>query len=165
MKRNAEDTIKKAILLEHKGRAFYNSISKSTHSEAIREIFLSMALEEEEHLRVLSEQLKSLSQTGSFKFMELQKLKDDFSPNVLTARVKEEISGAGYEAAAITAAMHFEQQAIDYYSSQAKATRDEDEARIFNWLAEWEKTHLDLLVEIDRELQQQIWFDQNFWPY
>ena len=165
MKSKAEDTIKKAILLEHKGRAFYSTVAQNTHSETIREIFSSMALEEEEHLRVLSEQLKNLSQTGAFKFMELQKIKDDVSPNVLTAKVKEEISGAGYEAAAITAAMHFEQEAINYYSSQAKAAQDEDEARIFTWLAEWEKTHLDLLVQIDRELQQQVWFDQGFWPY
>lgn len=164
MMSKAEETIKKAMLLEHKGRAFYNSIARNTHSEAVREIFTSMALEEEEHIRVLTEQLKSLAQAGSFKFMELPQMGDEVSPKVLTAKVKNEISGAGYEAAAITAAMNFEQQAVDYYSSRAKAAHDEEEARIFNWLSEWEKTHLDLLAEIDKELQQKVWFDQSFWP-
>ncbi len=160
----AEETIKKAILLEHKGRAFYQSIAKTTHSAAVRDIFESMAMEEEEHIRVLSEQLKSLAQAGSFKFMELQKFDDEVSPKVLTAKIREEVSGAGYEAAAITAAMNFEKQAVEYYLGRAKATHDEEEARIFNWLSEWEKTHVDLLTEIDRELQEKVWYDQSFWP-
>ncbi len=160
----AEETIKKAILLEHKGRAFYNSIAKNTSSSAVRDIFESMALEEEEHIRVLTEQLKSLAQAGSFKYMELKQMSDEVSPKVLTAKVKEEISGAGYEAAAISAAMNFEKQAVEYYADRAKATHDEEEARIFNWLSDWEKTHVELLAEIDRELQEKVWYDQSFWP-
>ncbi|MBN1879054.1 ferritin family protein [bacterium] len=160
----AEATIKKAILLEHKGRAFYSSIAKNTNSPAVRDIFESMALEEEEHIRVLTEQLKSLTQAGSFKFMELKTISDEVSPKVLTSAIREEISGAGYEAAAISAAMNFEQQAVDYYQDRARATHDEEEARIFTWLADWEKTHVDLLTEIDKELQEKVWYDQSFWP-
>lgn len=164
MMSKAEETIKKAILLEHKGRAFYHAIAKNTGSTAVREIFESMALEEEEHIRVLTAQLKSLAQAGSFKFMELREMTDEISPKVLTQKVREQVSGAGYEAAAVTAAMNFEKQAVDYYQSRARETHDEEEARIFTWLADWEKTHMALLAEIDRELQEKVWFDQSFWP-
>lgn len=159
-----EDILKKAILLEHKGRAFYENVAKMTESSAVREIFQSMAMEEEDHIRILSEQLKSLSQTGSLKAMEMPEKKDEVAINVLTEKVKAEISGAGYEAAAISAAMNFEKQAVDYYQSRADAADDAAEADTFKWLAEWEVTHMELLAAIDKELQEKVWYDQSFWP-
>jgi len=159
-----EDILKKAILLEHKGRAFYQTIAKTTESAAVRNIFESMALEEEEHIRILTEQLKSYTQAGGFKALELPEKPEEVSKNVLTGKIRDEISGAGYEAAAVSAAMNFEKQAVDYYQNRADETSDPEEKKMFGWLAGWEVTHMELLSEIDRELQEKVWYDQNFWP-
>lgn len=159
-----EDILKKAILLEHKGRAFYQSIAKTTESAAVRSIFESMALEEEEHIRILTEQLKSYSQSGVFKNLELPEKADEVAASVLSEKVRTEISGAGYEAAAVSAAMNFEKQAVDYYQKRADETSDPEEKKMFGWLAGWEVTHMELLSEIDRELQEKVWYDQSFWP-
>ncbi|HPQ40621.1 MAG TPA: ferritin family protein [bacterium] len=159
-----EDILKKAILLEHKGRAFYQTIAKTTESPAVRNIFESMALEEEEHIRILTEQLKSTTQTGTFKMLELPEKSDEVAVNVLTGQIRNEISGAGYEAAAVSAAMNFEKQAVDYYQKRADEASDPEEKKMFGWLAGWEVTHMELLAEIDRELQEKVWYDQNFWP-
>ena len=159
-----EDILKKAMILEHKGRAFYENVAKMTDSAAVREIFQSMAMEEEDHIRILSEQLKSLTQTGSLKAMEMPEQKNEVVIKVLTEKVKAEISGAGYEAAAVSAAMNFEKQAVDYYQDRADSAEDPEEIKTFKWLADWEVTHMELLAAIDKELQEKVWYDQSFWP-
>jgi rubrerythrin len=164
MQKQSEDILKKAILLEHKGRAFYESVAKTTDSSAVREIFQSMAMEEEDHIRILTEQLKSLNQTGSLKAMEMPEKKDEVVVSVFTEKIKNEISGAGFEAAAVTAAMNFEKEAVEYYQGRADAADDQEEVKTFQWLADWERTHMDLLAAIDKELQEKVWYDQSFWP-
>ena len=164
MQNKSEDILKKAIILEHKGRAFYESVAKTTESGAVREIFQSMAMEEDDHIRILTEQLKNLSQTGALKAMDMPEKKEEVAINVLTEKIKGEISGAGFEAAAVTAAMSFEKKAVDYYQECADKADDPEEVKTFKWLADWEKTHMELLAAIDRELQEKVWFDQSFWP-
>ena len=51
-----------------------------------------------------------------------------------------------------------------YYAGRAKETADAMEKELFEWLANWEKTHLQLLSDIDRELQESVWYDNKFWP-
>ena len=46
---NTLDIIKGAILLERKGKTFYETTARNTASEAVREIFETMAAEEEKH--------------------------------------------------------------------------------------------------------------------
>ena len=84
---------------------------------------------------------------------------------VLSKEIKSEISAADYEAAAVAAAMSMEESAIKLYSGRAAATTDPNEKALYNWLAEWERQHLDFLADIDRELREDIWYDQSFWPF
>jgi rubrerythrin len=158
------EIIKGAILMEHKGKAFYDSVAQTTKNVSVREIFKSMAIEENKHIDILMSQYVSLSGTGKLKTLAMLEKPVDFSKNILTQKIKTEISGAGYEAAAISAAVNMEQQAIEFYSSRAKETGDGLEMELYDWLANWEKSHLDILVAIDDELKQSIWFDQKFWP-
>jgi rubrerythrin len=57
-----------------------------------------------------------------------------------------------------------EEKAVAYYSSRANETSDPLEKDLYQWLADWEKTHFDLLLAIDNELKEQVWYDQQFWP-
>jgi len=57
----------------------------------------------------------------------------------LTEKVKSEISAAGFEAAAISAAIDFENRAIEVYSSRAKEATDSNEKEMYQMLADWEK--------------------------
>jgi rubrerythrin len=45
------DILKEAILLEHRGRAFYSEVAARTDSEAVKRIFTIIADEEQEHIR------------------------------------------------------------------------------------------------------------------
>ena len=57
--KSTTDILKEAILLEHRGRAFYSDVAARTDSEAVKRIFTMIAEEEVEHIRFLSAQFKN----------------------------------------------------------------------------------------------------------
>jgi len=159
------DILKRAILLEKRGRAFYAKVAQQASADAVKRFFETMAAEEDKHIRILSEQFKAYQGNKQFN---AEQFDDHQQPaidsQVLSKEIKSEISAADYEAAAISAAMSMEESAIKLYSDRAAAATDPNEKALYNWLAKWEMQHLNFLADIDRELTQDIWFDQNFWP-
>jgi len=158
------DLIKGAILLERKGKAFYETTARNTQSEGVREVFETMAAEEEKHIEILSKHYESLVREGKLSQIEYSDQPENISRQVLTKKIRNEISAAGYEAAAISAAMAMEDNAVRFYSQRATTTTDNLEKELFNWLSNWEKTHLQFLSDLDNELKEAVWYDNKFWP-
>ena len=124
-----------------------------------------MADEEKDHIRILSKQFKAYQNNKQFDPGELDDPHEsNMAARVLSTEIKSEISAAAYEAAAISAAMSMEERAIKLYSDRAKSATDPNEKALYDWLAKWETQHLNFLVDIDRELTEDIWYDQSFWP-
>ncbi|MDZ7724485.1 MAG: ferritin family protein [candidate division KSB1 bacterium] len=61
---NTLDILKQAILLEKRGKSFYQTVAEKTESEAVKVFFEMMADEEGSHIKILSEQFKSFKNTG-----------------------------------------------------------------------------------------------------
>ncbi len=160
----ALDIIKGAILLERRGKAFYEATARNTASEAVREVFETMAAEEEKHIDILSRHYASLVRAGKLSEISYEQTSPGISNAVLTQKIREQITAASYEAAAIAAAMGMEENAVRFYSQRGQATRDGLEKELFDWLANWEKTHLQFLSELDKALQESVWYDNRFWP-
>ncbi len=158
------DIIKSAILLERKGKAFYETVARQTQSPAVRGIFETMSAEETKHIDVLSKHFENVAKKGTLSDVDYEDQPENFSARVITQQIKNEITAAGYEAAAISAAMAMEDRAVSFYSGRASETSNQLEKELFEWLANWEKTHLQFLSEIDKELQQSVWYDNQFWP-
>jgi len=158
------DIIKGAILLEHRGRALYESVAAGQAKDPVRELFQLLALEEEQHIEILSRQYASLTKDGSFVLPDLTAADHEAVDRTLTGKVLKEISSVGYEAAVISAALDFEKKAVEYYSGRARATGDEDERRLYQWLADWETDHMKLFAEMDDQLREEVWYDNRFWP-
>ncbi|MCX5883897.1 MAG: ferritin family protein, partial [Deltaproteobacteria bacterium] len=157
--------LKQAILLERRGQAFYAQVARKTESPAVKEFFEMMAAEEDQHEKILSEQYKAFQNRGKFiptTFPEDETEKT--ASRILTADLRDKIAAAGFEAAAISAAMSMEERSIRIYSEQAKLTDDLQEKAVYEWLVGWESRHLDLLSRLDRELTEAIWNDNSFWP-
>ncbi len=161
------DILKEAILLEHRGRAFYTSVAAQTGCGAVRRIFTIIANEEQEHIRFLSDQFRHYQKHHSFMNLESHtgRPDDEVAAQVLSEEMKGQISAAGFEAAAISAAMDFESKAVELYSSRAEAATDENEKALYSMLADWERGHHQWLARIDKELREQVWYDNNFWPF
>lgn len=166
-KKTITDILKEAILLEHRGRAFYSDVASRTGSEAVRRIFTIIADEEQEHIRFLSDQFRNYHEHNSFtKVNRLEpETADESAREVLTTEMKKQISAAGFEAAAISAAMDFEAKAVELYSSRAETASDPNEKDLYRMLADWERGHHKWLARIDNELREEVWFDNSFWPF
>ena len=160
----AMEILKGAILAEIKGRAFYEHSASPTANEALRGVFSTMAAEENGHVEILSKQLRSLARSGQFEAAQLTAKAQDCSDQILTPQILAQIATAGFESAAITAALALEEKAVAYYGQGAREAQDPLEREIYTWLADWEKTHLTLLTALDRQLQERVWYDNQFWP-
>lgn len=159
------EILKNAILLERQGKAFYESVASSSTSGSVKNIFSIMAGEEEKHIGYLSVQYRSIMKNGYFVTENYYDNPENISKRVLTEEIKKEINAASYEGAAISAAIEMEKKAVDLYSGRAKATKDKHEQKLYETLANWEKTHLDFLAALNEELTEEIWFENSFWPY
>ncbi|MCX6287877.1 MAG: ferritin family protein [Bacteroidetes bacterium] len=164
--KKAIDILKIAILMEKRGFAFYLKVAENTTDPEIKHIFLVMADEETKHVKFLSDQFLHYEKEHKFAHVNLPDLAhEEFANLILSEEIKEKISSAGFEAAAISAAIDFEKRAIEVYSKQAEVTTDPNEKELYQWLADWEKGHLKVLNDIDNELKEKIWNDNQFWPF
>jgi rubrerythrin len=158
--------LKNAILLEKRGQAFYQKVAQQTKSSAVKRFFDMLANEEENHIQTLAEQFKTYQSQRKFDPQLFGSGRpSDIASEVLSQEIRAEISAADYEAAAISAAMAMEKSAIKLYSNRADEATDPAEKKLYQWLADWETRHLGFLADIDRELTENIWYDQNFWPF
>lgn len=160
------EILKMAILMEKRGYAFYSTVAANTPDSEIKHIFLVMADEETKHVKFLSEQYVHYEKQHTFLKANLSDLAEEgFAKLIMTEDLKQKISSAGFEAAAISAAIDFEKKAIEVYSKQAEITTDANEKALYQWLADWEKGHLKILSALDNELKEKIWNDNQFWPF
>ncbi len=161
------EILKMALLMEHRGKAFYQKIAEQTDNDDVKNIFLIMADEERLHINYLAKQFSHYQKHGKFSFedLSLSGSDDGIANMVLSKDIKNKISASGYEAAAISAAIDMENKAIEVYKERAENATDPAEKDLYNWLANWEKDHLKILADLNKELTEKIWYDNQFWPF
>ena len=167
MSRTAEDILKEAILLEARGKAFYKNVAEKCDNPSAKKVFEMMAAEEDEHIKYLSKQFINYTKEHSFLKPDVPKEdpEETIILKVLTDKVKKEINAASFEAAAVSSAINFEMNAVKLYKSRAEEATDPNEKKLYSILAAWEGEHSKMLVEIDNALKEEIWNDNNFWPF
>jgi rubrerythrin len=157
------DILKNALLLEKRGRAFYKKAKEDSKVEEVKKIFELMENEEEKHIEFLNKQFNSLQNIGKFL---IESFSVEFKPleEKIFESLKEKIEIANYESMAIFMAITFEKEAVNFYDEKAKISTTEEERKVFTYLRDWEKTHVDFLTKIDNTLKEKIWYDNKFWP-
>jgi rubrerythrin len=159
------EILKTALLLEKRGRAFYQRVARDAESQAVRDLFTIMAEEEGKHIEFLSRQFANYSDKGEFLEQEPDSTARSAVQEILSSEVRKQISAAGFEAAAISAAIEMENRAIAVYSGRARSSGEPREKSLYDWLARWEQGHLKFLAEINDELLEDIWYESSFWPF
>lgn len=168
MQNEVLDILKKAIIMEHRGKALYEQVAMQTKSADVEKIFRVMADEEQLHIEFLSNQYSAYQKSGKFDVNQLVQAsegEDAIASVILTERIVKDISGAGFESAAISAAIDMENKSIEVYAARAAQATDPNEKELYQWLADWEKGHHKLLIELNKQLTEQVWYDNNFWPF
>jgi rubrerythrin len=160
------DILKQALLLERRGKAFYEHVADQATHPAVRDFFSRMADEEDHHLRILAEQYAALEAGGEFvPTDEPTGTPEAVADRILDAATRHRIDAATFESAAISAAIAMEEKAVRLYTERAESAPGPAEKKLYEWLAEWERHHHQSLVAIDRALMESIWEDNHFWPF
>ena len=160
------DILKEAILLERRGQAFYAKVAEQSGDPAVKEFFQTMAQEEVRHVEILESQFAAYVQNQQFlPISSDDRLDAPVAQSVLTREVRDKIAAADFEAAAISAAMLMEERAVALYSKRAEAAQDPAEETLYQWLADWERGHLSFLAQLDKEVREAVWNDNQFWPF
>ncbi len=154
----ALEVLKMALLLERQGKAFYEQVAGQTRSPAVRELFATLAGEEQKHAEMLSAR-------GGPRAIAPGAVPDTLSKLVLSKEIRKQIGAASYEAAAISASIDMENRAVALYSQRAGEAADPAESALYQWLAEWERGHQRFLARLHQELLEEIWQDNRFWPF
>ncbi len=163
---SALDILKTAILLEKRGKSFYETVAGTTPDADVKRIFEIMAGEEQSHIDFLSLHYLSFERTGGFdKSAGIPKADESIANLVLNPEISKRVSAAGFEAAAISAAIDMENRAIAVYSKRALDSTDVAESKLYSFLADWEKDHLRILHKLNEELKEKIWNENQFWPF
>lgn len=152
--------LKEAVLLELRGNAFYTKLADTAPDREIASFFRMMAAEEEGHARLLMEELAGSPKKTDGTGPVFRAADAVLPPDALAG-----LNPAGFEAAAISAAIDLETRSIELYARQAAESADAAERSIFTRLAAWEEGHRERLLQIDRELQERFRTDNNFQPY
>jgi rubrerythrin len=162
---NTLNILKSAFLMERQGKALYETAKAQAENSEVKAFFQSLVDDEQEHMDILERQFKSFINDGKFTAGSFEDVAGtDTAPDILSDAVKKNINAAGFESTAITAAIGFEEKAVNLYAQRAQEATDPEEKKLYNWLSVWEKTHLKKLMDIQESLMARIWEDNSFWP-
>ena len=157
--------VKDALMVEIKGKELYSHAASQTTDAAARALFDVLAKDEEDHVRILQIQYRSLMEDGRVNLDDVHPAEVDHgSHDIIDDRFKKSIKRGTFEMAVIGIGCDLEKKAIQYYKEQAAKTQDPDLRQLFTWLVEWEDGHLEQLLELEKIYQDAYWADQGFSP-
>ena len=161
---NVKNAIKTAIQMEKDGFAFYKKASAQTSSDMGRDIFESLANDEQLHLEVFQKLFQDKIEKNEWDNL-VNSSKKYADINIFPKDLKQ-IEGANpdtNELDALEIAMNSEREAIDYYGEIKDKTKDEDIRKIINEIIEQEKNHYSILQEeFDYLGKTGYWFELDF---
>ncbi|GAB4368184.1 MAG: hypothetical protein Kow0062_01120 [Acidobacteriota bacterium] len=160
------EAVKTAIITELRGLEIYRAAAEKAEDPAARQMFLSLAEDEEQHKQFLERNFESLLKDGVWS---VPATPENLSPldhsEVITPEFLGRVRGGAFEMGVVAAGVMLEKTAIDYYSKAAEECPDEESAKVFRFLATWEEDHLKTLQDLEARLRDQYFADQGFAPF
>ena len=139
-----------SLKVEQDGRAFYASNARKIQNMEIKRFIEFLAGEEDKHIALLKELKQSLKERGAWidaseDKKTLRNILDDL--RVFKAKAGAEIRDAA-DVTVLLNALKTEKDLVEFYEKFAHNIRDRDGKRFFLKLADWERTHYQLLEGI-----------------
>lgn len=141
------------VSAEVKAYVFYKEAAKVTKNDEFRETLLKLAAEEKNHYRVLERQHHSLITSEQWVTYNDILLKDGL-PDIdeeMAGKHKEvidQVRSAESELKILEIAYDLEKQANEVYSEAAGRATDPEEKNTFEYLAKFEKGHMQLIQQM-----------------
>lgn len=140
------EALKLAAHKEQDARKFYLESAERVKDACGREMFLSLADEEQHHLTMVQRTYESLVGGGGWvEFAEAAAVAE-FEPLKARENLKREVGEATSEADALLLAIQLENDSYDLYVKQAEQVSDPAGKQMYRYLAQAERRHFDILM-------------------
>lgn len=139
-KEKYSEILKMAISNEIEAYDFYNGVSGKVKDASLKSIFSELAQEEKKHRQILEGYFNNPSKPLVFKETADYKVSESVELPELTMDMQP--------SSAIALAMKKEEEAKNLYEKLAIASKDDDQAKTFNELANMEKEHKSKLEDV-----------------
>jgi rubrerythrin len=125
-----------------------------------RRMFIRLALDEFEHLRLLEHQQAEFDRVGAWRPTELApSIVEQLVPRLSEGDVRIRGTDGQTDIAALRTALDLEQRAARFYAAQADSNLPESGRKLYQRLADMERAHAALLqAELDSIQQDGFWF-------
>ena len=160
--------LKIAIQMEIDGKEYYHKVCQSSEDQLGRELFQSLAAEEDIHRQKFEEIYEAIRSKKTWPETELhpdrgRRLKTIFAE--ATVEMASSIQAPTSELAAIQTAMDMENKTHDFYKSQGKNATHDAERDYYQALAAEEREHHLILLDYYEYLKDPAgWFVKKEHP-
>lgn len=140
------EALKLAAHKEQDARKFYLESAERVKDACGREMFLTLADEEQHHRTMVQRVYESLVGGGGWiEFAEAAAVAE-FEPLKKRENLKREVGEATGEADALLLAIQLENDSYDLYTQQAEQVSDPAGKQMYRYLAQAERRHFDILM-------------------
>ena len=155
--------LRTALAVEENGLKTYLNFALQTKDQNGKNMFIRLAMDEQEHRRIIGEQLDQLAEGKPWKAVEVAlSVLEKVAPkiHVEDQRIKGESGLLALDA--LETALEMERAAADLFAGQARLATDSEARALFLRLKEWEDAHYEIIqAEIDSIKGTGLWFGMS----
>ncbi len=161
------EVLRKAYQIEVDGYTFYSMAAERADKPAVQELFDKLARDEVQHKAYLKSVMGSYEDKGVAAFNVHLRDPDlkAFSATIFTDAFKEQAHGAVFELGVLSIGMTLETNAINYFAGAAQHSTDAEVKAFYEFLADWERQHLEALRVIFAGVREDFWHEGGFSPF
>lgn len=143
------EALQQALALEHQGQTFYIQAAGRTVDPKGKDMFRSLADDEVMHANMIQRQIDALAQGEGWILIEAGEVEVDLeSPLFPQGKVELEkaVRPDASDLDALLFALQIENDSFVLYAGQAKQAQDPNARRLYEYLADAERTHFNLIM-------------------
>ncbi len=162
------ELLKLAIMAEQDGYHHYLTASAITTDKKAREVFKSLAHDEELHRQTLLDGIAAYSQNRKWSIDKIKgrsKISSSGKSPIFSDEFVKRIKDKHYEMSALSIGILLEQSSIEFYVKMKNSTKDVKLKTLLSVLVVWEKKHLEALVKQQKLFMSAYWEKARFQPF
>jgi len=161
------EVLRRAYQIEVDGYTFYSMAADKADKAPVAEIFGKLADDEVQHKQYLKDVMGKYEADGVAAFNVARRDPElkAFTSTIFSKDFRQQAEGTDFEMGVLSVGMTLESRAIKYFSGAAKQADDREVREFYQFLADWEKQHLDALQGLYNGLREDYWGESGFSPF